>query len=509
MKGQPPDAEAGTPSEPDLHVFAYAIYEKAELYVAILDVIVAAKERFRLQLRPAEIARHLPGVEEPEVAEALDRLEGWGNLTQFYDTAAPETLAEFYSKRFLYQLTPAGAAAHEGVRSVRASGLATGGRLSAVLLPAIIERLHAIKAEADDPEGSDPDPAKLYTLLVDLFGGFAELADNASRYMTDLAVETSIIAGDDDTFTSYKKAVLAYLDEFVARLTDLVPRVAALISDLDPVMPSLLASAAAADLAPSRDGIDEGPLRSFEQRWAGVRDWFVPRHDEQPVAQSLRLAMLDALSRILVAVTRLNERHMRRVSREADFTQLARWFARASTDDEAAALWDVAFGLYPARHFTDPAGDEEIERGKSFWEAEPAEIAPRLRASGKRAGPGRPGREADYGATKRARLAELRAQHRQAQDAARRLSQRTPARLSHLAALDPAEFAQFLAVVDAALAAPPGRDGSRQATTPLVSVILRPTNDGVSAHVRTTSGTLTMPDHVLEIGFARRAARAS
>ena len=72
-----------------------------------------------------------------------------------------------------------------------------------------------------------------------------------------------------------------------------------------------------------------------------------------------------------------------------------------------------------------------------------------------------------------------------------------------------AEFAQFLAVVDAALAAPPRGDGSRQATTPLVSVVLRPTNDGVSAQVRTTSGTLTMPDHVLEIGLARRAARAS
>ena len=509
MKGQSLDVAANTPSAPDLRVFAYAVYEKAEVYLAILDVIVAAKDRFRLQLRPAEIARHLTGIEEPEVADALDRLESWGNLTRFYDTAAPETLAEFYSKRFLYQLTPAGAAAHEGVRAVRASGLASSGRLSAVLLPAIIERLHAIKAEAVDPEGAGADPAKLYTLLVDLFGGFAELADNASRYMTDLAVETSIIAGDDDSFASYKKAVLAYLNEFVARLTDLVPRVAALITDLDPAMPSLLVVAAAADLAPSRDGNDEGPLRSFELRWAGVRDWFVPRHDEQPVAESLRVAMLDALSRILFAVSQLNERHLRRVSREADFTQLARWFAAAACDDEAAGLWDVAFGLYPARHFTDLAGDEEIDRNKSFWDADPAEIAPRLRASGKRSGPGRPGRESDYGATKRARLAELRAQQRQAQAAAQRLSKRTPARLSHLAELDPVEFAQFLAVVDAALSVPPDSDGSRQAATPLVHVTLRPTNDGVSAQVRTATGTLTMPDHMLEIGLARRAAKAS
>lgn len=507
-----------TPGEPtsskefqrdsELRVFAHALSEKADLYLVVLDVIVAAKERFRLQLRPAEIARHLAGVDETEVAEALDRLEQWGNLTRFYDTAAPETLDEFYSKRFLYQLTPAGAAAHEGVRAVRASGLAAGGRLSAVLLPGIVERLRAIGAEANDPDAGTPDPAKLYTLLVDLFGAFAELADNAGRYMTDLAVETSTIAADDESFASYKKAVLAYLDEFVARLTDLVPRIAGLISDLDPVMPSLLVAAAAADLAPSRDGTDDGPRRSFEVRWAGVRDWFVRRDDEHPVAESLRLAMLDALGRILLAVGRLNERHLRRVSREADFLQLARWFADAPAG-EAAALWDVAFGLYPARHFTDLAGDEDVERGRSFWDAEPAEIVPRLRASGKRAGAGRPGRGADYGATKRARLAELRAQHRQAQSAAARLALRTPARLSHLGALDSDEFAQFLAVVDAALAAPPSPDGTRQATTPLVTVTLRPTNDGTTAAVRTVAGTLTLPDHLLEIGVARRSRQAS
>ena len=42
------------------------------------------------------------------------------------------------------------------------------------------------------------------------------------------------------------------------------------------------------------------------------------------------------------------------MSREADFTQLARWFVNAD-EDEAALLWDVAFGLY---------------RGHKGWESE-------------------------------------------------------------------------------------------------------------------------------------------
>jgi uncharacterized protein (TIGR02677 family) len=485
-----------------LQVFAYAVAEKAALYIALIDALVDAKERFRLQLRPVEVARELPGVEDAEVADALERLAAWGNLSRIYDTAAPETLDEFYSKRFLYQLTPAGIAAHDGVRAVRAAGLDAGGRLSAVLLPGIVERLNAVLVEAHEPQ---PDPARLYTLFVDLFGAFAELADNAGRYMSDLSIETSAIASDDDRFTAYKRAVLMYLDEFVARLVDFVPQVATLIQRLDGQIDGLIETAASADLAPSLRGDDTGPRESFLARWAGVRSWFLREGEQAPVAESLRLAMLDALGRILAAVGRVNERHVRRVSREADFTQLARWFA-AGRDHEAVELWDVSFGLYPARHFGELAGDEDVERARSFWDAEPAEVAPRLRASGTRASPGRPGRSADYSATKRARLVALRAQHAQAKAAVARLAKRTPTRLSDLGRLDHDEFAQLLVVIDAALSAPPV-DGRREASTPMVTVRLHPAGGAAVARVRTVTGTLSCPDHLIEIIPAAQVGR--
>ncbi len=36
----------------DLEVFAYAVAEKSEQYVAVVEALVASRERFRLQLRP-------------------------------------------------------------------------------------------------------------------------------------------------------------------------------------------------------------------------------------------------------------------------------------------------------------------------------------------------------------------------------------------------------------------------------------------------------------------------
>lgn len=133
-------------------------------------------------------------------------------------------------------------AAHEGIRAVRRVGLESG-RLSAVLLPAIVEGLKAVDAEASR---TVVDPARLYNLLLVLFASFGELADNAGRYMDALSVEIATITTDDTSFLSYKRAVFTYLDEFVGRLTEKVPEIAAAITVLEPRMGALVVVAASA-----------------------------------------------------------------------------------------------------------------------------------------------------------------------------------------------------------------------------------------------------------------------
>ncbi|MDY7106745.1 MAG: TIGR02677 family protein [Actinomycetota bacterium] len=499
----PPTREEATPNDvvadgSPYRVFAYVLAERAGLYVDVVDALVAAKDRFRLQLRPADVARELAAAgrarPEDEVLSALEALAEWGNVSRFYDSAAPETLSEFYGKRFLYQLTPEGVAAHEGIEAARRAGLASGGRLSAVLLPGVIERLEAVRAEV-----ADPDPARLYALLIDLFSTFGELAENAARYMSDLAVETTEVAADHERFVAYKRAVFTYLNTFVARFTELVPRIVELVGELDPAMDDLLALAAAQDAAPNAAGDDRGPLETFRRRWQGVRAWFVSDGEQPPIAELLRVAMLDALNRILVAVTRLNERGLRRASREADFEALARWFAEAD-DDGARRLWDAAFGTFAARHFTELAGDEDVERRRSFWDAEPAAVAPRLRAAGVRASPGRPGGLADYTAAKAARVAEVRRARARASAAVARLAARTPCRLSGLGAVDEAELEQLLAALTAGLGSRPGADGRRRARTPHGLIALGAPDDGAAtASIRTPHGVLHAPDLLLDV----------
>jgi uncharacterized protein (TIGR02677 family) len=492
----------------DLRVFAYTVAERADLYMRVVDGLVAAKERFRLQLRPAEVAAELgDGTGPDDIRGALEQLAEWGNVTRFYDSAAPESLTEFYAKRFLYQLTPEGAAAHAGVHAVRRAGLDAGGRLSAVLLPGIVDRLEAVRREAGEEH---PDGSRLYASLGDLFAAFADLADNAARYMSDLAVETSEIAADDERFVNYKRAVFVYLDTFVARFTELVPQIQELVADLDPRVPELFAIGAATDTAPTLSGDDAGPLDTLLRRWAGVRAWFVAQGDEPSVAEALRVAMLEALNRILAAVGRLHDRHLRRASREADFDALARWFAGCDDDEAAHQLWDASFGAFGARHSSIPAGDEDVERRRSFWEAAPAEVAPRLRATGVRAGPGRPAAVADYSAAKAARVEAVRAARRRAAAAVERLDDRTPCRLSQLGALDGDEFAQLLDLLGAALAVSAGGVGSRRAVTPLARVTIEPPHaPDATADVTTPAGVLHAPDFLLDVNAVANAATST
>lgn len=484
-----------------LTVLAYATAPNAELYVAVMDAAVSARSRFRLQLRPADLVAAVGG-DRDTIAAALEYLADHGALHKTYDASEAETLAEYYKGAFLYQITPAGIAAHEGVRAVLATTLATAGRLSASLLPRIHEALEAILRDSDDHDDSRlaADFASLF-ILVD------ELADSAATYLRELGADVTDLAADTERLAAYKAAVLTYLERFNRELNSWAPRIVATLDQLRPHAPSLLARAAGVDAAPRLDGtVDDGPIDRLTGQWDGTVGWFCPRPERRPTVDYVSAAMIAAINRVLGAISRVHDRRIRQVSREADFATLAGWFA-ASTPAEAHELWDAATGLWSARHFHNPAGEESIDRRKSFWDATAAELPPRVRTATRRGSTGRPGKRADYTTAKNLARDRAREAAAQATAARARLAARTPARLSDLTELDTDEFAAFLDVIAAALAEH-AADGVRTAVLPGVTIRLRPCHDQGRARITTTHGVFFGPDDALDISIAG-AARAT
>ena len=495
--GPPHDTRHRDHGGAGLEVFRFVTAEKVDLYLAILGVVFEAKARYRIQLRVEDVARELADSTEEDLTTALDQLTTWGNLKRTQDTRDVSTLAEFHRRRSLYQLTPRGEEAHKGVLAVQRVA-DTSGRLSMVMLPAICERLEALGWEMAQPR---PDAARLYSLLKELHDYSTELADNARRFLNNLSDVLSDLSLNDETFIAYKRAVLSYLDRFILVLTRRLPQILDGIGRLEQLgTQRMITLAASADEAPTPDGQGGGPLQMLRQRWDGFRAWFLGSPGARAVVEDLRAAAVGAIDRILQVLEHLNEQRFRQVNRRADLLQLARWFCGAGTDEEAHALFVDAFGLFGARHFTTPGRDEELERGKSFGDAEPVEVSPRLRQAGRRANPGRPAAIADYSLGKRLGLERIRQQDAQTEAAAARFLKR-PLRVSELGRLSRQEFFLFLELVDAALRGAVGPRRPRRATTASgrFGVLLTPPADGAEADIETGAGRLRCPDFLVEV----------
>ncbi|MCB1027429.1 MAG: DUF2397 family protein, partial [Microthrixaceae bacterium] len=103
-----------------LRVLRAATEANAPIYLAILEVFVAARERYEVEIRTERIAAELAaaGVNAEGLEPALEQLRDWGNLTWTQDTVRVSRLEDFRRRRALWQLTAAGQASHDAVIAV-------------------------------------------------------------------------------------------------------------------------------------------------------------------------------------------------------------------------------------------------------------------------------------------------------------------------------------------------------------------------------------------------------
>ena len=495
-------------------VFRYVTADNASNYRALLEVFVEAKERYLIELRPAEVRDGLArsglrferaGELDPErhLDNHLDQLVAWGNLQRAHDTAAVTRVEDFYRRRFLYRLTSAGEAAHRAVRDVEA----TVGRSGALQTGMLVEVRDALGALAAAARAADA-PA-LVRALHHLHTGFESLTAEANLFLGELERNVGEGRVEEERFFAYKHALLAYLGRFVEDLRRLRPEIAERFAEADALGPDrlLAVAVAAADLPPALPGEDPGARWIADQRgrWDGVRAWFSEAAPGGPRVDRLHRAARAAVVKLTRSLERLVERRSRPVDRAADFRTLARWFAACASDDECHALWVAAFGLHPARHFTIEEDDPDRLRPEaSWWDAEAVEIPVRLRTHGTMARPGRPPPALDF-SDGRAWLAALRRRQRgEAEAALARFEGRGPLRLSALGAIGAAELAQLLALLDEALAAPPSDDRSRRARTAdgRLEIRLRRPEREDWVTVETPAGRLRCLDYELEVAAA-------
>jgi uncharacterized protein (TIGR02677 family) len=386
------------------------------------------------------------------------------------------------------------------------------GALQAVALRDIAVGLRALAALADEPE---PDVGRAGLVLRDLVQRCADLADNAQAFMGSLQRTIDLYDLEVEAFLAYKDQLIEYLQRFIKDLTGTGAEIAELLDRLDDDavdrLLRLVAARAAEDAAPggedSREAALAAEMAGWRERWRGVREWFTSSAGHPSQQKLLRESAVRAIPDLLAVVGLLNERRAGRSDRNADFRELAVWFAEAPDETAMHRLWQAAFGLHSARHLTldhDTAQAREsdpVPPSTPWREAPRLMISPRLRRTGSYERRGRPNRVIDRRRERRL-LAERAATEASQTAAARaRLVTEHPVRLSQLGELDSDAFGLFLTLLGQALAAQhPGEKETRTTTGDgSLEILLSRIAGAPIVEIHTPAGTFRGHDHLLHI----------
>jgi uncharacterized protein (TIGR02677 family) len=481
------------------------------LYRGIMQAFSAAKARFALHLRVADIAGaladELAGPAPGEIEAALAQLCIWGNLEAHPDNAEVATVEEFLRPRHLYRATAAAEAA-ESALAFFFEALKTPGELQTTALADIRESLGELAQLA---AAEIPDAGKVHRAFSALRGRFDELTSRAQTFMSSLQRAIDLHGVEVDTFQAYKALLIEYLERFIGDLiiatSDIATKLACIEASGVERLLELTADRDLVDaLHPTADD-QEAARRLWRIRWQGLAAWFVRTRGEPSQAEVLRTSAVGAIAALLTAATEINDRRFSRSDRTADLRTLARWFAQAENEPQAHQLWRAAFALSPARHLQvdrdtlDDRQDSPLSAQASWLDAPPLQISPRLRTRGHHAARGPAKSIIDRSREKALLAADAQQEAAQLAAARQHLLAIGAVRLSEIGPLDKLQFAWFLDLLGEALARKVLPTDEVQATSSdgTLAVRLAPTGDDRQAVIEAEEGTFSGPDHWITI----------
>lgn len=502
-----------------LDVFRYLSATNATLYRRILHTFINAREGFRLQLRPLEVAEalnydgHNP-VHEDDLVPALNQLRIWGNLTRQIDRARVQTIEQFNRPSYLYCLSGPGLAAEQSLIHFHEL-LDQPGRLDRRALQKVHERLRALVVLLYE---KFVDLSKVQDTISALTQEFEDLTEEAQTFLLSLQSSVELQTLDLQTFLAYKERLIHYLEDFIHELLLTTPRIVELLQAIDDtrIAPALdgLTDHDMEHVTQPKPGDAEAKRRRWDNRWQGVRQWFTtPQEQGQrrlSQAGELRNRAQRAIPALLQAIQSINDRRSARTDRATDLKTLARFFLDAPDDHHAHTLWRAATGLPSARHLhldpeTQTARQERPVPHRTSWaDAPPLQLTITLRHTGRAqkrgAGPGVIDRHKD-----REKLRHTAEQEAKQLALARgQLLNTEPRRLSDFEPLSPEAFGELLELLGRALARRARHDEPAciHSTDGALIFDLKPVGGGAIATLHTPDGTLIGPDHWIHIRYA-------
>ncbi len=369
-------------------LFKYVTVDEWRDYRAIMGVFA---DTFFAEFTPAEVTARLDAsgvdAEERVVADRLESLCRWGNLTVSSSVGNPSSVADYYRRRNRYLITTSGQNVHQVVEGVLDTvddvRDVTTGRLRT--LRDALERLLVMDPATADPVG-------LADAVGVVFDNHAAFTDEIAQFFAAINQWQSRYDLDAEEFRFFAEVLVSYVGDRLDEIERTSRPIGVMLEQVRASVPRIVERIAAADdLAGrvERAGLDRS-VHVARQRGAVVEDWdhliewFRPRRGVESRIDRLSRDAVAAIRTLTANLTRLSRVGVSASSRRADFLRLARWFDEAPDAGSCHELAACAFGLFPARHWGVSADDvgDPVSSTTSWWDAPRASVAVSLRERG-------------------------------------------------------------------------------------------------------------------------------
>ena len=344
------------------HLFRYLGGDEWPEYRAILRVFAST---FFAEFTPQEVESAVApvGIDASVVADRMESLRRWGNLTVSSSVGNPSNLDDYYRKRNRYLITRAGQEVFELVEQV----LAKADEIGDVQAGRLRDLHHALQTLNEHSKvGFDrvdsQDLADAVRKVFDLHKAFAneltqfftELNQWQSRYDLN-ADEVQFFAGVLVDYVHEQLTEIERMTRPIARtLEEILPQVAALL----PALQSGLA--VRVEEAGLAQNVTVRRLPGTEVAdWKHLEAWFSAQPGQASRLDGLTRQAVAAVRTLTANVTRLSRVGLGAASRRSDFVRLAGFFDQAASSNEAHQIAAAAFGLGSCRRLGDLSTDSD------------------------------------------------------------------------------------------------------------------------------------------------------
>ncbi|MDE0006176.1 MAG: TIGR02677 family protein [Rhodospirillaceae bacterium] len=341
-------------------MFRYLGGEEWREYRAILKVFSGT---FFAEFTPHDIAAELvpdeidPGV----VADRLESLRRWGNLTVSSSVGNPSSLEDYYRRRNRYLITRAGQEVFDLTERVLASAEQIGD-VQAGRLRQLQRALRELSGHAD--VGFERiDAEELAATVRTAFDLHEQFTNELTQFFAQLNQWQRRYDLNPDEVQFFASVLVNYVSEQLTEISRMARPIARRLEYLHPRIEAVLPALRSGLATRVEDaGLDQRVavrrLAGTELRhWDNLAAWFMSVNGRSSRLDQLTQQALSAVRTLTANVTRLSRLGLGAASRRADFLRLAGFFDRAATVQEAHRIAAAAFGLGSCRRIGSLAED--------------------------------------------------------------------------------------------------------------------------------------------------------